>query len=57
MVQMPLPFGLPDAMLLSPSTFRREVRHCFSHIAVVTLFRVWTMEPHRRTSLRSSSPH
>jgi hypothetical protein len=53
-VQMPLPFGRPGAMLLSPSTFRREVRRCFSHFAAVALFRVWTMEPHRRTSLRRS---
>ena len=31
-------------------------RHCFSHFAVVTLFRVWTLEPHRRTTLRSATP-
>jgi hypothetical protein len=43
-------------MLLSPSTFWREVRRCFSHFAVVALFRVWAMEPHRRTSLRSANP-
>jgi GntR family transcriptional regulator/MocR family aminotransferase len=41
-------------MLLSPSTFQREVRCCFSHVVAVTLFQVWTMEPHRRTRLRSA---
>jgi hypothetical protein len=40
---MPLPFGRPRAMLLSPSTFRREVRRCLSHFAAVMLFRAWTM--------------
>jgi hypothetical protein len=48
--------GAPSAMLLSPSTFRREVRRCFSHFVAVALFRVWTMEPHRRTTLRSAGP-
>jgi hypothetical protein len=37
-VQMPLPFGRPFAMLLSSSTFQREVRRCFPHLAIVTLF-------------------
>src|SRR6266516_4877002 len=35
---------------------RREVRRCFSYFVVVTLFRVWTMESHRRTSLHSATP-
>src|SRR6266516_5102359 len=53
---MPLPLGRPGAMLLSLSAFRRAVRRCFSHFVAVTLFRVWTMEPHRRTSQRSAPP-
>jgi len=40
----------------APGYRRNDNRRCFRYIAIVTLFRAWTMEPPRHTSLCSATP-